>query len=265
MDNKSLDQILELLQFDKIFTFIVLMGILVFVVKIFQSWGKKLGQKWNSKRLLILQVVTIVSFFLYLIGMPVILYSTLRPPKELLIAVGGSAAVAIGFAIKDVVGSFVAGIVLLFDRPLQVGDRVQIGDCYGEVKSIGLRAIRVITLDDNVVTIPNIKLINDPVSSGNFGALDMLIEVPFYISIEEDIEKVRDLLYEIVVTSKYAFLAKPVSVVTSEVQEEMRLAIKMTVKAYVLDVRYEKAFQTDLVNRATKEFNRQKILRPRFS
>ena len=93
----------------------------------------------------------------------------------------------------------------------------------------------------------------------------MLIEVPFYISIEEDIEKVRDLLYEIVVTSKYAFLAKPVSVVTSEVQEEMRLAIKMTVKAYVLDVRYEKAFQTDLVNRATKEFNRQKILRPRFS
>lgn len=265
MDNNQVDQlsqVLSLFQLERIVFLAVSIGVLVALNRIIGRFAGRLSERFNSKRLLILQITTILTFFVYVAGVPLFLYVSLSPPKELLIALGGSIAVAIGLAIKDVVGSFVSGIVLLFDRPLHVGDRVLIGDTYGEVQSIGLRAVRVVTLDDNVVTIPNTKLITDPVSSGNFGALDMMIVVDFHIALDEDIERVREILTEVVVTSRFAYLAKSVAIVVSEVALAERLALKFSVKSYVLDVRYEKAYQTDIVSRASKVFREREVKRP---
>ncbi len=265
MDNQQIDQIgqiLSLLQFQRLFFLAMAIAILVLINRMIGRFAESMSVRFAARRLLILQVTTIVTFFIYVTGVPTLLYISLNPPKELLLALGGSVAVAIGFAIKDVVSSFVSGIVLLFDRPLQVGDRVTIGDTYGEVKSIGLRAVRLITLDDNVVTIPNTKLITDPVSSGNFGALDMMVVVDFHLALDEDIERIRDLLTEVVVTSRFAYLAKPVSIVVSEVEVAERLALKFSVKSYVIDVRYEKAYQTDIVSRASRIFRENDIKRP---
>src|SRR5690606_37763454 len=138
---------------------------------------------------------TILSFSLYIFGGIALFMGTVQPGKELMVAVGGSLAVAIGFAIKDVVGSLFAGIILLFDRPFQVGDRVTFGDTYGEIRSIGLRAVRLNTLDDNLVTIPNSKFITDVVASGNAGALDMMVVVNFHTNIHEDVERVKALIH----------------------------------------------------------------------
>ena len=265
MDNQQVDQIgqvLSLLQFQRLFFLVVAIAILVLINRLISRFADRLSERFNARRLLILQITTVVTFFIYVTGVPTIFYISLSPPKELLLALGGSIAVAIGFAIKDVVSSFVSGIVLLFDRPFQVGDRVTIGDTYGEVKSIGLRAVRVVTLDDNVVTIPNTKLITEQVASGNFGALDMMIVVNFHLALDEDIERIIDILTEVVVTSRFAYLAKPVSIVVSEVEVAQRLALKFSVKSYVLDVRYEKAYQTDLVSRASRVFKESQVRRP---
>lgn len=265
MDNQQVDQlgqILSLLQFQRLLFLVASIGVLVFINRMIGRFAQSMSDRFTARRLLILQITTVVTFFLYVTGVPGLFYISLSPPKELLLALGGSVAVALGFAIKDIVGSFVSGIVLLFDRPLQVGDRVSIGDIYGEVKSIGLRAVRLITLDDNVVTIPNTKLITDPVSSGNFGALDMMVVVDFHLALDEDIERIRELLTEVVVTSRFAYLAKPVSIVVSEVQIAERLALKFSVKSYVIDVRYEKAYQTDIVSRAGRIFRENDVRRP---
>ncbi len=265
MDNGQLDQlgqILDLLKFERISVLILGIGILYFISKMVARAGDSLGVRFTNKRLFILQIVTILNFAVYVLGVPLLVYGVLRPPKELLIALGGSVAVAVGFAIKDVVASFVSGVVMLFDRPAQVGDRVEVGGVYGEVKSIGLRAVRLVTLDDNVVTIPNNKLISEQVSSGNFGALDMMVVVNFHTALSENIDHVIEILREVVVTSRYAYLAKPVNVVVQEVEVGMKLALRFSVKAYVLDVHYEKAFETDIVTRVSEVFKEQNIERP---
>ncbi len=258
----QLSQIFELLKFERISVLIIGIAVLYFISKFISGAGESLGQKFTAKRLLVLQIVTILNFALYVFGLPLLIYSVLRPPKELLIALGGSVAVAVGFAIKDIVASFVSGVVMLFDRPAHVGDRITVGDIYGEVKSIGLRAVKLVTLDDNVVTIPNTKLVSDQVSSGNFGALDMMVVVNFHTSLNENIDHVIEILREVVVTSRYAYLAKPVVVVVKEVEIGMRLALRFSVKAYVLDVHYEKAFETDIVTRVSEVFKEQNIERP---
>jgi small-conductance mechanosensitive channel len=265
MNDGQLDQIgqiFELLKFERIAGVILGITVLFFLSKFIARAGTSFGKKFTNRRLLILQIVTILNFAVYVFGLPLLIYVILRPPKELLLALGGSVAVAVGFAIKDIVASFVSGVVMLFDRPAHVGDRIQVGDVYGEVKSIGLRAVKLVTLDDNVVTIPNTKLVSDQVSSGNFGALDMMVVVNFHTSLNENIDHVIEILREVVVTSRYAYLAKPVNVVVKEVEVGMRLALRFSVKAYVLDVHYEKAFETDIVTRVSEVFKEQNIERP---
>lgn len=265
MEAKELDQIaafFDLLKPGKVVALLIGLFVIVKLVRLLQEWSEGLGAKFPSRRLLILQVSTILSFSIYIFGGITLFMSTVQPGKELMVAVGGSLAVAVGFAIKDVIGSLFAGIILLFDRPFQVGDRVTFGETYGEIKSIGLRAVRLNTLDDNLVTIPNSKFITEVVASGNAGALDMMIVVNFHTSIHEDIERVKALIHEVVVTSRFVYLEKPVIIVVEEVDFAMTSALRFIVKSYVLDVRYEKALQTDIVTRVSEVFRNEKIARP---
>src|SRR5690606_31615743 len=129
----------------------------------------------------------LARFAIWLVGIAVAVAFSVNLTKEVLLAIGGTAAVTIGFALKDLTASILAGIIIIIDRPFQVGDRVSFGGVYGEIASIGLRSVRLVTLDDNVVTIPNNKFLTDIVSSGNWGALDMMIQMDFFVGVDQDI------------------------------------------------------------------------------
>ena len=260
-DNLSL-MVFDFFQLDKIFFFIFLVVCIVVVVKLVTFWSASLQDKFSGKRLTILQITTIFSFVAYLFGVLLVFYFVFKPSKELLVGVGGSAAVAVGFALKDLIGSIIAGFILLFDRPFQVGDRVSFDDNYGEIKSIGLRSVRLNTLDDNLVTIPNSKFLTDSVASGNSGALDMMVVATFYLSLYENLDKVKKLLHEVVITSRFAYLEKSFFISFEEVAVSNTFAIKISLKAYVIDVKYEKAFLTDLTSRTEEVFRSHGIQRP---
>lgn len=258
MDNAQLDQISQLVQifnFQKIIVFIMALVILVALVKFFSVMMDRMERAFPSRRLLISQIETIISFFVYIFGTNFLFFSIIRPPNELLLAAGGSIAVAVGLSLKDLVASIIAGLILLFDRPFQVGDRVKFEDFYGEIKSIGLRAVRLATLDDNLVTIPNSKFITEAVSCGNAGALDMMVVVKFYFDLSVDVQQVSETLKDIISTSNYVYLKKPVTILVSEQLVAGRPVIQIVGKFYVLDVKYEKAIESDVYIRANRAFS----------
>lgn len=261
-DLTQISEVFKLFEFHRILLLLAGIFVIGYVTKLMTAFSNKLQEQFPAKRLFVLQVATMFNFSLYIFGTVFLVYVALRPPKELLLALGGSAAVAIGFSLKDIVASILAGLILLFDRPFQVGDRVQFGDSYGEITNIGLRTVRLTTLDDNLVTIPNSKFLTDSVSSGNAGALDMMVVVKFNVAFEADLWLAEELLRELVATSRYAYLKKPISIVASEKSEGDLFFIELLVKSYVLDVRYEKAFQTDLTMRGNRLLQSSGIPRP---
>lgn len=191
MNELNISQVLDTLKLFEVWRIALLLGgivILVFITGGLNRLAARVSERFPSHRLLFLQIVTTLDFCIYIFGGALLIYISLSPTKELLIALGGGAAVAIGLSLKDLVASLVAGLTLLFDRPFLVGDRVQFGNVYGEIKSIGLRSVKLVTLDDSLVTIPNARFISDVVSSGNAGALDMMIVIPFHIAVDADIE-----------------------------------------------------------------------------
>lgn len=257
MDNLQADQfnqIFQLFNIQKIILFLISIVVLIAFVRLISVLADKAESAFPARRLLISQAETIFSFFSYIIGVNFLFFSIINPPKELLIAAGGSIAVAIGLSLKDLVSSIIAGLILIFDRPFQVGDRVSFEGSYGEIQSIGLRAVRLVTLDDNLVTIPNSKFITEAVSSGNAGALDMMIVVKFYFDLNADIELIQSKLRDIISTSKYIYLKKPIKLVVTEELVLGTPTILVCGKCYVLDVKYEKALETDIYTRANQIF-----------
>ena len=261
---EGLNEVLEIFSLTKIALLILGIAILGILARGVNSLGENLERRLPSQRLLIAQIVTITSFFIYILGGVYLLYGVINPPKSLLLATSGTLAVAIGLSMKDLVASVVAGVILIFDRPFQVGDRVTFEGIYGEITTIGLRAVRLVTLDDSIVTIPNSKFVTDAVTSGNFGALDMMIEVNFHVDLASNIKLAKEILYETAVTSPYVFLKKPVALVLTELNFANRPAMQIRVKSYVLDVRFEKAFQSDLLIRGNEALVKAGVTRPSF-
>lgn len=264
--NGLINDLVSLFEIFNIYTLLLLIFGVLLIIGVNTGLSRisdTLMEKVPTRRFMILQISTLLSFSLYIFGTIGLIVGVLQPPREFMIAIGGAVAVALGFALKDIVASLVAGILLLFDRPFRVGDRVSFDNTYGEIVSIGLRTVRLVTLDDNLVTIPNSRFITDIVSSGNSGELDMMVVTDFHVALDADLEKVRNLIEKVVVTSRFAYLKKPVGFAIEEVEVAHTLAIRMRTKAYVLDVRYEKELQTDLVMRVTKLLKEHGIERPR--
>jgi small-conductance mechanosensitive channel len=222
----------------------------------------RLGERLAERRLLLKQVSALVRFaawFLLLLGTA---SSVLVLRSEALLAIAGSLGVAFGFAFKDLLASLMAGVILLFDRPFQVGDRVSYGGYYGEVKVIGLRSVRLVTLDDNLVTVPNSNFLSHAVASANAGALDCMVVVPVYVAAAEDFTRARDLVEEAAFTSPWVYLEKPVVTLISDEFLGERFVTVIRLKAYVIDARFEKTFASDVTQRVKSAFREAGIRTP---
>ncbi|WP_340647443.1 mechanosensitive ion channel domain-containing protein [Phenylobacterium sp.] len=216
----------------------------------------------STWRLTLQKVNTVGQFLVYVIATVLVVMLSFRIDETVLALIGGTIAVSVGFAMKDLVASFIAGIIIMLDRPFQVGDRVNFGGEYGDIVKIGLRSVRLQTLDDNTVTIPNSKFLSDMTSSGNYGALDMQVVIDIHIDQYEKIDEARGILDEAALSSRYIYLAKPVVVLVTQWIAGPLSGVRLRLKAYVLDTRFEKAFETDVTLRTLRAFSAAGIRPP---
>lgn len=241
----------------------VLMLILAVVLVRFSTrFLDQIGERFAERRLLLKKAAALSRFFIYLVLVVIISTSVLALESEALLAVAGSIGVAVGFAFKDLLSSVIAGVILLIDQPFQVGDRVSFGTYYGEVKEIGLRSVRLVTLDDNLVTIPNALFLSEAVASANAGELDAMVVVPIYIAAAEDYEAAQEIVREAALTSAYVYIEKPVITLVSDEFLGERFVTVIRLKAYVFDARYEKAFASDITRRVKAALRESQIRGP---
>jgi len=261
-DTESVRQFARVIRWGGVFTSLfVVIGAWV-LLRLLRDSVERLGAQFAAHRLTFQKFGTILQFLIYVGTAGIVLALSLRLDDKVLAVIGGTAAVSVGFAVKDLVASFIAGIMIVVDRPFQVGDRVSFGGEYGDIIAIGLRSVRMRTLSDNIVTIPNNKFLSDVTSSGNFGALDMQVVMEFHIGLDQDVASARDVVHEAALTSRYVHLPKPVVVLVHQILKENLVALRLVLKAYVLDTQFEKAFETDVNLRVLRAFRERNIQPP---
>lgn len=255
----------QYIQFVNVNMLPIALGLLV-AVFLAQHFMRRLlddmGERFTDRRLLLKKVAAIGRLVLIVTGVIAALAMTLDLRSEALFAVAGTVGLAVGFAFKDLLASLMAGVLLLIDEPFQVGDRISFGGYYGEVTEIGFRSVRLVTLDDNLVTIPNSAFLTDSVASANAGALDCMVVVPFYLGAAEDFQLARRIVTEAGATSRYVYLQKPLTTVLRDAFMGERFVTVIELKAYVFDARYEKAFMSDVTERVKIAFRREGLHTP---
>jgi len=220
-----------------------------------------LAERQPRRRLFYKRLVPITRIVLWIFAAYLIVRVIFQIDAQGIFAAAAAIGVAVGFAAQDLLKNLFGGLILVFDQPFQVGDKVSVGDTYGEVVSIGLRSTRIVTADDNLVSVPNAQVVDQQVANANAGQLNCQVVTDLYLPGWADEETAKRIAFQAASSSKYVFLNKPIVVLVSDVFKETFLT-RVRVKAYVLDPRFEFLFQSDITERARAGFRDAGLLRP---
>lgn len=238
----------------QIFWAIVFFSVAFFTIRYLTRALETIAERWTNLRLLIKRLVPIIRILGWTLVIFMIIAGILQPPIETLIAFTASAGIAIGFASQDILKNVFGGLMILLDRPFQVGDKIEASGHYGEVVQIGLRTVRLVTPDDNLVSVPNGEIMNQPVSNANAGESNCQVVAEFFLPAGIDLQRAEKIAYRAAAVSRYVYLNKPIAVIFKNEIHENRSLLKMRLKAYVLDIRYEFPFASEMTRIVLSEF-----------
>jgi small-conductance mechanosensitive channel len=143
-----------------------------------------------------------------------------------------------------------------------VGDRVRYAGEYGDVLQIGLRSVRMNTLEHNIITVPNNKIFTDVAISSTYGTLEMQVAMDFYIGVDQDARLAAEIIREACLTSPYVYLGAPIDVIAKQVILHDYVAMHLKARPSVFDSKYEESFMTDVHLRVQEAFKQQLIAPP---
>ena len=167
-------------------TFVFSRGLRAFLHQaILPRYGVELGVQVSISRLVHYAILT-TGFF--------VLLKMLGFGLSQITILGGALGVGIGFGLQAIVNNFVSGLILLFERPIKVGDMIEVGVEVGEVKELGLRATIVQTFDNAEIVIPNSELITGRVTNWTLSEKRVRLKLPVGVAYGSDISAVLKIL-----------------------------------------------------------------------
>jgi MscS family membrane protein len=230
------------------------------LVRLSSAFLDALSQRVPRSRFFFKMLATLLRFGLWMVG-ALLMIAVFAPSRETMLAVIASVGIALGLGAQDLVKNLIGGLIILTDRPYQLGDRVKIGDAYGEIDHIGLRSTKLTTPDDTRVTIPNSDILTGQAWNANSGVPDCQVVTDLFLPIDTDPTVATEIGYEAAFSSPFILLAKPVVVLVQDGFEQTPF-LRLRVKAYVYDHRFEPRLQSDITQRAKAEFIRRALFAP---
>lgn len=109
----------------------------------------------------------------------------------------GALGVGIGFGLQNITDNFISGIIILFEKPIKVGDRIVVGDTEGDVISISVRATTIQTNDNISIIVPNSEFISSRVINWSHNDRNIRVQLPVGVSYNEDPHEVREVLLQV--------------------------------------------------------------------
>ena len=106
----------------------------------------------------------------------------------------GAVGVGVGFGLQNIASNFISGLVILAERPITVGDRVEVAGIVGQVQHIRARSTVIVTNDNITMIVPNSKFIDSPVTNWTYGDPRVRFRIPVGVAYGSDIDKVRTAL-----------------------------------------------------------------------
>jgi small-conductance mechanosensitive channel len=241
---------------------VIVVLIAFYAIKYATRMLETIAERWVNLRLTVMRIIPFIRIMGWAGVIYFIVVAILSPPIETFLALTASAGIALGFASQDILKNIFGGLLILVDRPFQIGDKIQIREHYGEVVQIGLRSVRIVTPDDSIVSIPNSDIVSQSVSNSNNGESNCQVVAEVFVPFDTDLAKLKKTAIRAASVSRYIYLNKPIAVVFKNEIHEGRSMLKMRIKAYVLDIRYEFPFASDITELVIESLLKNRVVAP---
>lgn len=140
-------------------------------------------------------IATLTRYLVLFVGFIIIL-QTLGIDLTAFNVLAGAVGIGIGLGLQNIANNFISGLIILFERPIKVGDRVEVGDATGEVETIGPRSTRIRTNDNITIIVPNSNFITENVINWTYAASAVRFKVPVVVALDADVDSVNRLMRE---------------------------------------------------------------------
>ena len=174
-----------------------------------------------------------------------------------LLAGAGVVGLALSLAAKDTLSNLIAGVLLIMDRPFQVGDRIELWNApretgtWGDVIEIGLRATKIRNPDNLVVVVPNNEIMQRDIINYTMSGEDIRLRIPFSVAYESEIERAKALLIEAANEVKGVKLEPaPIVIVRGFGPSEVNLQLRV----WILEARNRRRIADEITEKAMIAF-----------
>ena len=138
---------------------------------------------------------SIVRYLVLIIGVVVIAQGAGINVSALSV-VAGALGVGVGFGLQNIFSNFVSGVIIMLERPIKVGDRIEMPTIEGTVREIGARRTTIVTYDNVAVLVPNQRFITEQVTNLVYAAVPIRLHVPVQVAAGTDVDTVERLMLE---------------------------------------------------------------------
>jgi small-conductance mechanosensitive channel len=139
---------------------------------------------------------TITRYLVLCVGFLIIL-QTVGINLTTVNVLAGAVGIGIGLGLQNIANNFISGLIILFERPIKVGDRVEVDKVFGEVTAIGARSTRIKTNDNFSIIVPNSKFISENVTNLSLYGNIVRFRIPVKVAYDSDTDLVERLLFEV--------------------------------------------------------------------
>ncbi|MEA3279021.1 MAG: mechanosensitive ion channel family protein [Thermodesulfobacteriota bacterium] len=178
------------------------------------------------------------------------------------IAGAGVVGIAVGFAAKDTLSNLIAGILLIVDRPFEIGDRIEIWDApvgsasWGDVIDIGLRATKIKTTDNIVIIIPNNEIMKRDIVNYTIITSNIRVRVNIGVAYDADMKKTKDIIKRVADSADWIAKDPPPKVVVRQFGES---SVDLQLRVWIDDARKRIDTISYITDRVKDEFDKEGI------
>ena len=181
------------------------------------------------------------------------------------VAGAGVAGVAIGFAAKDTLSNLIAGVLLIIDRPFEVGDRIEVwsapagSSTWGDVIDIGLRATKIKTTDNIVIIIPNNEIMLRDIINYTIISEKIRVRINIGVAYDTNLQKAKDIILRIAQATEWVADDPPSKVVVRNFGES---SVELQLRAWIGDARQRMNTISHITDKVKEAFDAEGIKIP---
>ena len=178
------------------------------------------------------------------------------------IAGAGIAGIAIGFAAKDTLSNLIAGILLIIDRPFEVGDRIEVWSApagsatWGDVIDIGLRATKIRTTDAIIVVIPNNEIMRRDIINYTLMSEKIRVRINIGVAYDTNINKAKDIILKVAASAEWISKDPPPKVVVRNFGES---SVDLQLRVWIYDARKRMDTISYITDKVKDAFDREGV------